>query len=111
MNRSYRDLDIDMRIGIHSGSILAGIIGGSKWQYDIWSEDVNIANRLEATGAAGRIHVSRATLNLCHDFYSYENGPARAKLDPVLQKYFIYTYLIIDRNVCLLNIYIYMLSK
>lgn len=89
-----------MRIGIHSGSILAGIIGASKWQYDIWSEDVNIANRLEATGAAGRIHVSRATLNLSYDFYSYENGPARAKLDNVLQKYFIYTYLIIDRNVC-----------
>lgn len=42
-----------MRIGIHSGSIISGVIGACKWQYDIWSKDVDIANRLEATGKAG----------------------------------------------------------
>lgn len=47
------NLNIDMRIGIHSGSIMSGVIGACKWQYDIWSNDVNIANRLETTGVPG----------------------------------------------------------
>ena len=51
--RSHKNLDIDMRIGIHSGSIMAGVIGALKWQYDIWSKDVSIANRLESTGVKG----------------------------------------------------------
>ena len=42
-----------MRIGIHSGFILSGIIGVRKWQYDIWSKDVYIANKMESTGEAG----------------------------------------------------------
>lgn len=47
------NLNIDMRIGVHSGSIMSGVIGASKWQYDIWSKDVSIANRLETTGVPG----------------------------------------------------------
>lgn len=47
------NLNIDMRIGVHSGSIMSGVIGACKWQYDIWSNDVNIANRLETTGVPG----------------------------------------------------------
>lgn len=47
------NLNIDMRIGIHSGSIMSGVIGACKWQYDIWSKDVSIANRLETTGLPG----------------------------------------------------------
>lgn len=47
------NLNIDMRIGVHSGGIMSGVIGACKWQYDIWSKDVNIANRLETTGVPG----------------------------------------------------------
>lgn len=47
------NLNIDMRIGVHSGSIMSGVIGACKWQYDIWSKDVSIANRLETTGVPG----------------------------------------------------------
>lgn len=47
------NLNIDMRIGIHSGSIMSGVIGACKWQYDIWSKDAQIANRLESTGVPG----------------------------------------------------------
>lgn len=47
------NLNIDMRIGVHSGSIMSGVIGACKWQYDIWSKDVSIANRLETTGMPG----------------------------------------------------------
>ena len=51
--REKRSLDIDMRIGVHSGKILSGLIGIRKWQYDIWSKDVTIANKMESTGKAG----------------------------------------------------------
>ena len=51
--RDEHQVPVDMRIGIHSGFILSGIIGVRKWQYDIWSKDVYIANKMEATREAG----------------------------------------------------------
>lgn len=50
-----RDLqqEVDMRIGVHSGSVLGGILGLQKWQFDIWSWDVDIASSLEAAGVPG----------------------------------------------------------
>lgn len=53
INREKRGLTIDMRIGIHSGKILSGLIGATKWQFDIWSKDVYLANKMETTGVAG----------------------------------------------------------
>ncbi len=51
--RREHKVNVNMRIGVHSGFILSGIIGLKKWQFDIWSKDVNIANHMEATGEAG----------------------------------------------------------
>jgi adenylate cyclase len=51
--RIARKIDIDMRIGVHSGSLIGGVMGSCKWQYDIWSKDVVIANKIESTGVTG----------------------------------------------------------
>ena len=53
-----------MRIGIHSGMVLSGIIGVHKWQFDIWSVDSILASMMEHDGVPGYVHVTRETLDL-----------------------------------------------
>uniref|UniRef100_A0A182JM26 adenylate cyclase n=1 Tax=Anopheles atroparvus TaxID=41427 RepID=A0A182JM26_ANOAO len=95
--RMSRDLNIDMRIGIHSGSIISGVIGACKWQYDIWSKDVIIANKMESTGEAGKVHVTMQTLELLDGEYIFEEGTPQAKEDSVLVKHNIQTFLIVPQ--------------
>lgn len=53
-----------MRIGIHSGMVLSGIIGVHKWQFDIWSEDTILASMMEHDGVAGYVHITKETFDL-----------------------------------------------
>ena len=55
------------RIGIHSGPVVAGIVGMKKFQYDIWGDTVNIASRMESAGEAGKVNISKATYALLKD--------------------------------------------
>lgn len=57
----------EMRIGIHSGSVVAGIVGVKKFQYDIWGDTVNIASRMESSGEPGRVNLSDTTYQLVKD--------------------------------------------
>lgn len=58
------DNQLEMRIGIHSGDAVSGVIGKSKFSFDIWGDSVNLASRLESIGLPGTIHVSEETLGL-----------------------------------------------
>ncbi|KMY89990.1 adenylyl cyclase X E isoform X2 [Drosophila simulans] len=90
-----RSLNIGMRIGVHSGTLFAGVIGEAKLQYDIWGTDVNIASRLEATGSPGYVHVSGRTLSSLNAAeYRIYPGTEAAQKDPVLQKHPMSTYLL-----------------
>jgi class 3 adenylate cyclase len=63
---------LSFRLGINSGPLVAGVIGKSKFHYDLWGDTVNIASRMESHGEAGRVHVSEATYQLLEGDFSFE---------------------------------------
>ncbi|XP_023386423.1 adenylate cyclase type 7 isoform X2 [Pteropus vampyrus] len=93
--REATGVDISMRVGIHSGNVLCGVIGLRKWQYDVWSHDVSLANRMEAAGVPGRVHITEATLNHLDKAYEVEDGHGQQR-DSYLKEMNIRTYLVID---------------
>lgn len=66
------DPPVSIRIGIHSGPVVAGVIGQSKFAYDLWGDTVNTASRMESGGQPGRIHVSQSTHDLLADEFVLE---------------------------------------
>jgi adenylate cyclase len=62
----------NIRIGIHSGPLLSGVIGKKKFVYDVWGDTVNIASRMESSGVAGKINISKATFELVKDSFEVE---------------------------------------
>ena len=80
----------EARIGIHSGPVVAGIVGIKKFAYDIWGDTVNIASRLEANGKSGKVNISRSTFMLIRDTFkcSYR-GKIHAKNKGEIDMYFV----------------------
>ncbi len=80
----------EIRIGVHSGSVVAGIVGKRKFAYDIWGDTVNTAARMEQNSEAGRINISHTTFELVKDKFNFEyRGEIEAKNKGKLKMYFL----------------------
>lgn len=79
-----RHKTIDIRVGIHTGIVLCGIVGGTKFKYDVWSSDAKIANHMESGGVPGRVHISEQTKSYLKDEWEFEDGFG-SRREPELQ--------------------------
>jgi class 3 adenylate cyclase len=80
----------EIRIGIHTGPVVAGIVGVKKFAYDIWGDTVNIASRMESSGEAGKVNISGSTYRLVKDtFTCIHRGKIQAKNKGEIDMYFV----------------------
>ncbi|MEL6143669.1 MAG: adenylate/guanylate cyclase domain-containing protein, partial [Bacteroidota bacterium] len=78
------------RIGMHTGSVVAGVVGSRKFAYDVWGEAVNTASRVENQGEAGKINISESTYRLIKYQYDCEyRGKFKLKNSGLLDMYFV----------------------
>ena len=80
----------EIRIGIHSGPVVAGVVGHKKFAYDIWGDSVNVASRLESAGETGKVNISNSTYDLIHQtFVCRHRGKIQIKNKGEIDMYFV----------------------
>lgn len=80
----------EVRIGIHTGPVVAGIVGIKKFQYDIWGDTVNTASRMESAGEAGKVNISESTFERVKDrFNCLFRGEVEVKGKGAVKMYFV----------------------
>ncbi|HVE61751.1 MAG TPA: adenylate/guanylate cyclase domain-containing protein [Chitinophagaceae bacterium] len=83
-------ITFDIRIGIHSGPLIAGVVGTKKFAYDIWGDAVNTAARMQQNGEEGKINISGTTYELVkHRFHCTHRGRIDAKNKGLVDMYFV----------------------
>lgn len=81
---------IEMRLGIHTGPVVAGIVGVKKFAYDIWGDTVNLASRMEYSGEVGKVNISEYTYHQVKDsFICTPRGKVEAKHKGLIEMYFV----------------------
>ncbi|NXS50455.1 ADCY3 cyclase, partial [Balaeniceps rex] len=85
---------VDMRVGVHSGTVLGGVLGQKRWQYDVWSTDVTVANKMEAGGIPGRVHISQSTMDCLKGEFEVEPGEGGSRCEYLKEKGIV-TYLVV----------------
>src|SRR5438067_13484288 len=84
------DETVQLRIGLHSGELFAGVIGTHKFVYDVWGDTVNTAKRMETFGAPGRVHVSAVIRQTLGDGFRFEaRGAVEVKGKGAMETYFL----------------------
>lgn len=83
--------EVDMRVGVHTGTVLCGVVGTLRFKFDVWSNDVNLANRMETAGLPGRVHVTETTLKFLAGHYIVEDGHGSSRYQGLegIKTYFI----------------------
>jgi len=80
----------ELRIGIHTGPVVAGVIGSWKFAYNIWGDTVNIASRMESCSEGGRVNISNATFDMVKDWFScMYRGKVAAKNKDEVDMYYV----------------------
>ncbi|KAM9704256.1 adenylate cyclase type 3 [Menidia menidia] len=92
--REKTKTEVDMRVGVHTGTVLGGVLGQKRWQFDVWSTDVTVANKMESGGIPGRVHISQSTKDSLHGEYELEPGNGGERCEYLLEKG-IDTYLVL----------------
>ncbi len=88
--KSKRLIKLEMRVGIHTGPLIAGIVGIKKFAYDVWGDTVNIASRMESSGDVGKVNISQATYELVSgQFQCTYRGKIEAKNKGEIDMYFV----------------------